>query len=165
MAGPVTITTITRTPRAIVMGTVTEPTEAARRALSEREHRRCCVCGPEAEGGWHVRFETAADGAVRADWRSRPGDQSYAGVLHGGVIATLLDAAMVQALFARGVTARTAELRVRYRRPVRAGAAVRVSARLRRRFGALYVVAAELRQDEALCVTAEGRFMAAAGAS
>lgn len=147
------------------MGIVMEPAEAVRRTLSEREHRHCCVCGPEAEGGLHVRFETAADGAVRADWRSRPGDQSYAGVLHGGLIATLLDAAMVHALFARAVAAWTADLHVRYRRPVRAGAAVRVSARLRRRFGALYVVAAELRQDETLCVTAEGRFMAVAGAS
>lgn len=142
------------------MAIVTVAAEARRRALQARVHRRCHACGPAAAGGLGVAYSAEPDGGVRAEWRSRAGDQGYDGVLHGGISATLLDGAMVHVLFAHDVVARTAELKLRYRQPVRVGHPVGLRAWLRRSYGPLYLLAAELRQDGRLCVTAEGRFMA-----
>ena len=138
----------------------TAPTEERRRATHRRAHRHCFVCGDAAAGGLGLRFRVMADGRVEAEWRSPSEYQSYDGILHGGLIATLLDGAMVQALFARGVVARTAELRVRYRHPVHVGEPVTVTARLVKFFDALYCLEAEVRQQVVICGTAEAKFVA-----
>lgn len=135
------------------------PTEELRHATHRRLHRECFACGEEADGGLGLRFRVEADGGVRAEWDCPPRFRSYAGTLHGGLIATLLDGAMVQALFAHGIVAHTAELNLRYRRPVRTGVPVAVGARLRARCGALCVLAAEVRQQGAVCATAQAKFM------
>jgi uncharacterized protein (TIGR00369 family) len=138
----------------------TVPTEERRRATHRHAHRRCFVCGEDAPGGLGLQFHVRPDGRVEGTWRSPPAFQSYDGILHGGLIATLLDAAMVQALFARGVVARTAELRVRYRQPVRIGEPVTVTAHLIRFYDALYCLAGEVRQQAGVCAAAEAKFMA-----
>jgi len=143
----------------------TAPTEERRRATHRRAHRHCFVCGDAAPGGLGLRFSVGPDGVVATDWCSPPDYQSYDDILHGGLIVTLLDSAMVQALFARGVVARTAELRVRYHRPVRTGEPVAVAARLDRHFNSLYCLEAEVRQQAVICATAQAKFMASAPAS
>ena len=56
--------------------------------------------------------------------------QGYDTQVHGGVIASLLDAAMTHCLFAAGVQALTAELVVRFVAPITIGDQLRISARL-----------------------------------
>jgi uncharacterized protein (TIGR00369 family) len=99
------------------------------------------------------------DGDVTARWTCPAGGESYPGIVHGGVVATLLDAAMVHALFARGVVARTGELRIRYRSPVCIGSPVVVRAKLANEGGRLFVLEAELRQGTSLCAEARAKFM------
>ena len=135
------------------------PTEELRRATHRRVHRHCFACGDESDGGLGLRFQVGVDGGVRAEWDCPARYRSYEGILHGGLIATLLDCAMVQALFAHGIVAHTAELNLRYRRPVSTGVAVTVSARLRARCGVLCVLVAEVRQQGAVCATAQAKFM------
>jgi acyl-coenzyme A thioesterase PaaI-like protein len=140
--------------------TASVPTEAALRALCAREHAHCFACRSVADGGLGLRFTVGADGGVAAGWLGQTGFQSYDGVLHGGLIATLLDSAMVHALFARGVVAQTAELRVRYRQQVRTAGRLEIHAWLQRRFGQLQELEAEIRQDGAVCAKARGKFIA-----
>ncbi len=76
------------------------------------------MCGTAAVDGFRLHFCVQADGSVVAEWLPELKHGGYAEILHGGVIAALLDSAMTHALFARGVAAVTARLSVRYRHPI-----------------------------------------------
>jgi acyl-coenzyme A thioesterase PaaI-like protein len=56
--------------------------------------------------------------------------QGYDGVVHGGILAALLDDAMANCLWLRGVPAVTAKMALRYREPVQVGARLLVYGRL-----------------------------------
>jgi len=141
---------------------VAAPTEAALRALCAQQHATCFACRPADKGGLGLglAFTVQTDGSVSAAWTCPPGGESYAGIVHGGLLATALDSAMVHALFARGVVARTGELTVRYRQSVRTSGAMTVTARLRSAYPPLHHVEAEIHQAGMLCARARGKFMA-----
>ncbi len=80
----------------------------------------CFGCGPENAGGLQLTFRATREGAA-AEWTPSGKWQSFSGVVHGGIVAAVLDEAMSKAIAARGSQAFTAELRVRYRLPVAPG--------------------------------------------
>jgi len=82
---------------------------------------KCFVCGQANAGGLRIQFHSAGDGSVEARWKPEETLEGFPGIVHGGIVATLLDEAMSKAIAALGCTALTAELKVRYRRPVRSG--------------------------------------------
>ena len=128
-------------------------------SLQSAEHAGCLVCGAGNPAGLQLRFRTADDGRITAPFSGNPGLEGYPGLLHGGIICALVDGAMTNCLFARGVTAVTAELTVRYLEGVRATHPVEVSAWCLRARGHLYVLQAEIRQDSRVVVRAAGKFM------
>ncbi len=75
----------------------------------------------------HLEFEVARD---RAETRyvGRQQDQGYDGLMHGGIVAALLDETMGWAIFHQGIWGVTAKLAVTYRRPVPVGEELRISA-------------------------------------
>jgi acyl-coenzyme A thioesterase PaaI-like protein len=138
-----------------------EPDETKREELRRSEHPACFACGkPAGTPGLGFAPRLAADGAsVEAEWRAPAWATSYDGLVHGGLIATVLDAAMVHALFARGITARTARLEIRYRRPVQTATPCRVRAELAEARGPLRRLSATLHQAGALCTRATADFL------
>jgi tRNA (adenine37-N6)-methyltransferase len=155
---------ITTTTLTIMNAAVAAPTEELLRATCRREHPHCFACSDPADGGLGLKFQVGTDGGVRAIWTCPPGGESYPGIVHGGLIATLLDAAMVHALFARGIAARTGDLRIRYRNPVCIGSPLMVAAKLTETGDPLFLLEAELRQGTSLCAQAEAKFMRQIGA-
>jgi len=137
------------------------PTEELLRATCRREHPHCFACSDPSQGGLGLHFRVRADGGVHATWVGPVGAESYPGIVHGGLTATLLDAAMVHALFARGIAGLTGELRIRYRSPVCIGTPVAVGAWLTETFDPGFTLEAELRQGASLCAEATGKFMRA----
>lgn len=119
-------------------------------------HVHCMVCGECESLG--LRFH-ANGKAVEAQFQARSKWQGYRGVLHGGMVSTLLDAAMTHCLFSRGIEAVTADLNVRFHRPAPCGALLVLSARVRNERHHLYFLSAELRSPTALLASAEARFM------
>lgn len=92
--------------------------------------RSCFVCGEANPLGLKLRFET--DGQiVRATFTPRPEHIGFKGVVHGGIIATVLDEIMV---WACAVPTRQfafcAEMSVRYLNPMPPGAAVQLIGKL-----------------------------------
>lgn len=80
--------------------------------------RTCFVCGEENSAGLQLRF-FVEDGKVKTFFRPKPHHCGYRNVLHGGVVAALLDETIAWA--ANRALARmtvTGELRIRYRKPV-----------------------------------------------
>lgn len=121
---------------------------------------RCWVCGPLNPHGLHVEF-TRGEGRCEASLVIPAWGQGFQGLAHGGVVAGLLDEAMWHALdtVARKPTV-TAELAVRYVRPVALGTQVRVEASCSLARGRLYRARARLldAQGEVLA-EAEGTFL------
>jgi acyl-coenzyme A thioesterase PaaI-like protein len=75
------------------------------------------------------------------------------------MVSTLLDAAMTNCLFAHGFAAVTAELTVRFLRPVAAHRPVTVNAWIEKSWRRLHLLAAELRQEGELMATATAKFV------
>jgi uncharacterized protein (TIGR00369 family) len=91
------------------------------------------VCGPDNARGLRLVFGSGRDGTVSAEWEAEADFEGYAGVLHGGIICTLLDEAMAKAVIACQWRAMTVELQVRYRHHVVTGERLRIEGRVTER--------------------------------
>lgn len=121
-------------------------------------HRDCFACGQGADG-LGLTFEQDSDDSVSAEWFCDAKYQSYPGIVHGGIIATILDCAMTNCLLLKGISAVTGDMHVHYRKPVRVGGKVLVRASLTRSRSMLFMLSAEALQDGIVCATAEAKFM------
>jgi acyl-coenzyme A thioesterase PaaI-like protein len=81
----------------------------------------CVVCGSNHPHGLRIRYELHQDGTVSAKWAPTTDWEGFRGIVHGGIISTVLDEAMSKAVAATQGEALTAELRVRYRHHVEPG--------------------------------------------
>jgi acyl-coenzyme A thioesterase PaaI-like protein len=81
-------------------------------------HANCLLCGHANPNGLKLQFEENANGEVSTVFQGKPELQGYGEIMHGGVISALLDSAMTNCLFKKGIEAFTGELRVRYLKPV-----------------------------------------------
>ena len=88
--------------------------------------RQCFVCGVENPAGLHITFfetepqTTDSPVETRAEITVPRHYQGYPGIVHGGIIATMLDEVASRTVF-RGSPLRfvvTAKMNVRYRKPV-----------------------------------------------
>lgn len=127
--------------------------------LGSARHGRCVVCGSDNPQGLQLRFHALAEGGVEAVFACAERFAGYAERLHGGIIASLLDSAMTNCLFACGQAAVTAELNVRYHAPVAIGQNAVIRAWLEQHAHWMSRVRAELRQDGTLKASAWGKFI------
>ena len=123
------------------------------------DHGHCLMCGERNPWSLALRFEAMPDGGVRTRFTGRPELQGFEGMLHGGIIAALLDAAMTHCLFHRGVRAVTGDLRVRYVHPVPWDATVDLGARVLVSDRRLHRLRADLELDGRTMAWAEAKFM------
>lgn len=121
-------------------------------------HRYCFACGVSNTQGLSLHFEVDAQGVARAVWQPSSRFESYPGRVHGGVVATLLDSAMVHALFARGIKGVTAEMTIRYLKPVPLSQPIEVCGIVNSSRHGLHQCTAEVRQDASLVVRASAKF-------
>ena len=119
-------------------------------------HSNCMACGSNADLGLH--FQASGSG-IKASLRLKPEWQGYSGALHGGMTATLLDAAMTHCLFHQGIEAMTAELKIRYLAPVSCPDSIELEAQLVERRKLVYELVAELRSAGVVKARAKAKFM------
>lgn len=124
------------------------------------KHRFCLLCGQENPMSMRLNFVPDSDGnRVRANFRSHLHLQGYTGIMHGGVICALLDSAMTNFLFYKGINAVTGELNVKFHQSVPCTAEITVSAFLEKSMDPLFVVAANLHYQNNLMASASAKFM------
>lgn len=119
----------------------------------------CFGCGERNPIGLKLAFFRDGD-AVEAAFTPRPEHEGYAGLVHGGIISALLDEAMSWAVIASGRLAVTAQMSLRFRRPVEVGTPVRVRGRVIEERGRIVEVQGELvDSDGAVLAEASGTFV------
>ena len=97
---------------------------------AKRLNPSCFACGEENPRGLRLAFHDAPGGGVRLEWTPEQHLESFRGVVHGGIVSTVLDEAMSHAVVASHWKALTAEIRVRFRHEVRPGEALEISAQV-----------------------------------
>jgi acyl-coenzyme A thioesterase PaaI-like protein len=95
------------------------------------DYQLCFVCGQQNPFGLHLVFQQEEESIV-ADFLPREEHQGFPGVIHGGIIASVLDEALGRTSLLGGhpVWTMTGRLEVRYRRYVPYGPLLRVRATL-----------------------------------
>jgi uncharacterized protein (TIGR00369 family) len=117
------------------------------------------ICSQSNPLGLGLEFSVHEDGSVSALFHGHFALEGFEGCLHGGMIASLLDGAMTNCLFAHGHVAMTGELKVRYRKPVFIGHAMLIRARITRSLPPLHLLEAELEQEGRIKATASSKFI------
>ncbi|MEZ4504163.1 MAG: PaaI family thioesterase [Dehalococcoidia bacterium] len=111
--------------------------------VSLRDHY-CFGCGHQNPIGLHLTFERDGHEVV-ARYEPRPEDQGFPGMMHGGLVAVLLDEAMGWAMYIDRIFAVTAKMETRYRRSATLDVPLEARARLVRASGRRLTVEGRVR--------------------
>lgn len=88
--------------------------------MRRMESDQCFVCGKDSEYGLHLDIQDGA-GWSYCEWTVQPGYVGYKNVLHGGIIAAVLDDLMAHALYYKDIDVVTAHLALDYMEPIHVG--------------------------------------------
>jgi acyl-coenzyme A thioesterase PaaI-like protein len=89
----------------------------------QAQSRHCFVCGIDNPFGLKMKFYTISPGIVETHYTAGEHHQGYPGIVHGGIIASMLDEVMGR-VFMGDENPRfmvTGELKIKYRKPVPLG--------------------------------------------
>ena len=88
--------------------------------MNFKSENRCFVCGANNPGGLHLQFEIdREDRRLRTTFVPPEIFQGWDGIVHGGILSTLLDEAVAKLAYELGYDAVTAKLTVTFRKPAR----------------------------------------------
>lgn len=128
--------------------------------LLHAAQNKCFGCGPANSIGLHLDFWLAEDQSVVCLPTVADTFEGHPGLLHGGIIATLLDEAMSKAVRIHGLTAMTRQMEIEYLRPVPSMTAIRIEGRLQRSEGRKHWTEARIVNERStLLATAKGLFI------
>jgi len=122
-------------------------------------HANCFACGSNNGVGLRLKFDEKDDGSVMGYFTADPRFEGYSGIVHGGIIATLLDSAMSHCLFKKGIMALTGRLSIRYSFPIRVGTVVKLEARIMKRLHKVFFLQAKAFVEEKRAACAEASYM------
>ena len=114
----------------------------------------CFACGRQNPCGLKLEFEERNETYI-SHFTGEAQHQGYDGIMHGGIVGTLLDEIMARYVFAKGFNAVTARLEVRYIKPTPIGVPLLIKGRITRVKGRLYETAGVIELPDGT-VTAEG---------
>jgi len=125
--------------------------------------KNCLVCGVQNPFGLKTKFYELENKEIVAYFTPHTYLQSYPGILHGGISATILDETIGRAIMAHygqesfGVTI---ELNLKYKKPVPLDVELKVVGRIVSDKGRIFEGTGELiLPDGEVAVTASGRYM------
>ncbi len=122
----------------------------------------CFGCSPDNPIGLHLECFAQEDGTWAAYFIPTRYHESYNGIMHGGLVATILDELIANHLDkGRGLRAVTGRLEVRFRHPVPIGAKIKCVSRIIREKGRLFQMEAHTElPDGRIAVEARADMMA-----
>lgn len=130
-----------------------------KRVNSPQSHQQCMQCGTQAELGLKLIFYTDQMDVV---WTSSKGtihQQGYQGIVHGGFIAALLDAAMCHAVFNKGEQGVTGDISIRYLSEIALNTDLIIRSRIVKSNSTLFKVEAQIYVEQQLMAQSTARFI------
>lgn len=127
-------------------------------ALKLEDDHFCYVCGKDNPHGFRLDFQHPEKGRLTAETSFRREHQGYKGIVHGGLVATLLDEMMVNLAWIEGLPVVTAELNTRLKKAVKVGEKVLLEGRIEREEGRAVYASSSLKN-------AQGELLASATAT
>lgn len=121
-------------------------------------HSNCIICKSSNPDSLGMTY-TIIDDWLASSLITTEHMQGYDGIIHGGIIAAMLDAVMVNYLLYHKIQALTAELNIRYKEVLPTNQQIQVRATLLSRKKMLYVLKSELICNQRLIAAATGKFI------
>jgi len=100
--------------------------------MKTEDDGNCFVCGNNNPVGLKLSFELL-NGKITSEFTPSALHQGYKNITHGGIITALLDEAMIQAALSAGIAPLTAEISVRFKKPLVAGHPVHIEAEIEKK--------------------------------
>jgi acyl-coenzyme A thioesterase PaaI-like protein len=126
---------------------------------TEFGHSRCLMCGMLNPGSLRLSFQDSGGGVVVAGFQANPMLQGYDNILHGGVIASLLDTAMTHCLFHHKIRAVTGDLHVNFIKPIGCRERLKIRGWIESSFPPLYRLRAEILVSDVVVAKADAKFI------
>jgi uncharacterized protein (TIGR00369 family) len=127
------------------------------RQLKQAHHSRCLFnrgCLVE-----DLVFKFTHDGQLTGTFSCDNRHEGYDGMVHGGIVAAVIDASMAQCLMGHGIAAYTADLNIRYRFPIVLDTVANIRTKIttvdRKK---IYSLEAQVIQKNKACITAKAKF-------
>jgi uncharacterized protein (TIGR00369 family) len=110
-----------------------------------RDDRTCFVCGEKNPHGLRIQMRIDPErGEAAAEVVFEERFQGWAGIVHGGLLATVLDEALIYAAGAKGLKCVTGEITVRYVKPASTGVRYTLKGRFLEENGRIVTAESEL---------------------
>lgn len=120
----------------------------------------CFVCGRENPVGLHMHFSVDDQNCVHAEFTPREEHQSFPGVMHGGLITTMLDELIGRTAIALDIWCMTVKLDVRFLKPVPIGEPLALKGEITKKSSRLLEGRGEIRlSDGTLAAEAMGTYL------
>lgn len=132
---------------------------SSKEGTKQPNSRYCFACGVENTYGLGMTFYEVGAGHVLAEYSVPDVYQGYPGVVHGGIVFTMLDEVLGRVTMLGDPTrfTMTAKVEVRFRKPVPTGETLQIHGRVEKRRGRLSFACAELRlPDGSIAAEAKG---------
>ena len=121
-------------------------------------HRNCFACGSSNGVGLGLKFYRQQDGSVFGDFFADSKFEGYSGIIHGGIVATLLDSAMTHCILMENIPALTGRLSIKYSTPIRTGTAVKLEAKIVDQVHEMFIIEGKALVDGKRVASAEAKY-------
>ena len=122
----------------------------------------CFVCGEKNPFGLQLK-PVGKNGKGTIYWTPEKRHQGFTGIVHGGLISTLLDEAMAYAAMSEAGFCATAGISVKFIKPVRTGEKVKIEAELTEKRGKVLKLQAQVIQNEEIKARGSATFVSVPG--
>ena len=125
-----------------------------------RDNQGCYVCGANNPSGLGVVFHVDSEAkTIRGRFTPSPAYQGFEGIVHGGILSTLLDEAMVKLAFSLGLPAVSVEITVSFKSPAAPGDELAITGRLTQEHRRLIEAEAKIEHNAVLIAEAKGKLL------
>jgi acyl-coenzyme A thioesterase PaaI-like protein len=117
--------------------------------MSLRDDGMCFGCGKNNPIGLKLEFDLDEENlTVEGRFTPKREHAGYTGIMHGGLVATVLDEAMLKLLWDSGISAVTASLEVRLLKPIPIGRELVIKGRVDSEGGRIVNTSAEVEDTD-----------------
>jgi acyl-coenzyme A thioesterase PaaI-like protein len=111
----------------------------------------CFACGEKNQSGLKLEFRTE-NGKVFSKFIPQKIHQGFKNIVHGGIISTILDEAMMKAVLYQGIDVITAEIAVRFKNPLHVGDKAFVEAEIKKMGNRLIETSARMKKNNTIII-------------